>query len=176
MKISDAATGCPVPLIDRFASIHQTQFSLTRRRLVLIVTIAILPARENIVVKCPLIPEGLKATKQLASEGIRVNVTLCFSPTQALLAAKAGAWCVSPFIGLLDDISSDGMELIDQILTNRVVSIGHLRDQHLGADLVNHRGGNSQAPGSTAANTPSGNIRTRLPGIPPPVMWAIPCR
>ena len=71
----------------------------------------------NIVVKVPLIPEGLKATKQLASEGIRVNVTLCFSPTQALLAAKAGAWCVSPFIGRLDDISSDGMELIDQILT-----------------------------------------------------------
>ena len=72
---------------------------------------------KNIVVKCPLIPEGLKATKQLASEGIRVNVTLCFSPTQALLAAKAGAWCVSPFIGRLDDISSDGMELIRQILT-----------------------------------------------------------
>ncbi len=71
----------------------------------------------NIVVKCPLIPEGLKATKQLTSEGIRVNVTLCFSPTQALLAAKAGAWCVSPFIGRLDDVSSDGMELIRQILT-----------------------------------------------------------
>ena len=70
----------------------------------------------NIVVKCPLIPEGLKATKRLSSEGIRVNVTLCFSPTQALLAAKAGAWCVSPFIGRLDDISSDGMELIRQIL------------------------------------------------------------
>ncbi len=72
---------------------------------------------QNIVVKCPLIPEGLKATKQLASEGIRINVTLCFSPTQALLAAKAGAWCVSPFIGRLDDVSSDGMELIRQILT-----------------------------------------------------------
>jgi len=72
---------------------------------------------KNIVVKVPLIPEGLKATRQMASEGIRVNVTLCFSPTQALLAAKAGAWCVSPFIGRLDDISSDGMELIDQILT-----------------------------------------------------------
>jgi len=72
---------------------------------------------KNIVVKCPLIPEGLKATKQMASEGIRVNVTLCFSPTQALLAAKAGAWCVSPFIGRLDDISSDGMDLIEQILT-----------------------------------------------------------
>ena len=72
---------------------------------------------KNIVVKCPLIPEGIKATKRLASEGIRVNVTLCFSPTQALLAAKAGAWCVSPFIGRLDDISSDGMELIRQIVT-----------------------------------------------------------
>jgi transaldolase len=72
---------------------------------------------QNIIVKVPLIPEGLKATKQMASEGIRVNVTLCFSPTQALLAAKAGAWCVSPFIGRLDDISSDGMELIEQILT-----------------------------------------------------------
>lgn len=71
---------------------------------------------QNIVVKCPLIPEGLKATKRLASDGIRVNVTLCFSPAQALLAAKAGAWCVSPFIGRLDDISSDGMELIRQIL------------------------------------------------------------
>jgi transaldolase len=72
---------------------------------------------KNIVVKIPLIPEGLKATKKLASEGTRVNVTLCFSPTQALLAAKAGAWCVSPFIGRLDDISSDGMALIRQILT-----------------------------------------------------------
>jgi transaldolase len=72
---------------------------------------------KNIVVKVPLIPEGLKATKRMAAEGIKVNVTLCFSPTQALLAAKAGAWCVSPFIGRLDDISSNGMELIRQILT-----------------------------------------------------------
>ena len=71
----------------------------------------------NVVVKCPLIPEGLAATKRLAGEGIRVNVTLCFSPTQALLAAKAGAWCVSPFIGRLDDVSSDGMDLIRQIVT-----------------------------------------------------------
>ncbi len=72
---------------------------------------------KNIVVKCPLIPEGIKATKKLAAEGIRVNVTLCFSPTQAMLAAKAGAWCVSPFIGRLDDVSSDGMALIRQIVT-----------------------------------------------------------
>jgi len=72
---------------------------------------------KNIVVMVPLIAEGLKATKRMAAEGIKVNVTLCFSPTQALLAAKAGAWCVSPFIGRLDDISSNGMELIRQILT-----------------------------------------------------------
>ena len=71
----------------------------------------------NIVVKVPLILEGLRATKALAAEGIRVNVTLCFSPAQALLAAKAGAWCVSPFIGRLDDVSLNGMELIRQILT-----------------------------------------------------------
>ena len=71
----------------------------------------------NIVVKCPLIPEGIKATKKLSAEGIRVNVTLCFSPTQALLAAKAGAWCVSPFIGRMDDVSSDGMALIRHIVT-----------------------------------------------------------
>jgi transaldolase len=71
---------------------------------------------KNIVVKVPLIAEGLKATKRLTAEGIKVNVTLCFSPTQALLAAKAGAWCVSPFIGRLDDISSNGMELIRQII------------------------------------------------------------
>jgi len=72
---------------------------------------------KNIVVKCPLTPEGLKATKALTSEGIRVNVTLCFSPTQALLAAKAGAWCVSPFVGRLDDISEHGMGLIQDIVT-----------------------------------------------------------
>jgi transaldolase len=72
---------------------------------------------KNIVVKVPLIAEGLKATKRLTAEGIKVNVTLCFSPTQALLAAKAGAWCVSPFIGRLDDVSSNGMELIRQIVT-----------------------------------------------------------
>ena len=71
----------------------------------------------NIVVKCPLTKEGLKATRQLTSEKIRVNVTLCFSASQALLAAKAGAYIVSPFIGRLDDISSDGMSLIRDIKT-----------------------------------------------------------
>ena len=72
---------------------------------------------QNIVVKCPLTSEGLKATRRLTADGISVNMTLCFSPTQALLAAKAGAWCVSPFIGRLDDIGSNGMELIRQIVT-----------------------------------------------------------
>jgi transaldolase len=72
---------------------------------------------ENIVVKVPLIREGLKAVRQLTDEGIRTNVTLCFSSSQALLAAKAGATYVSPFVGRLDDISIDGMELIQQIVT-----------------------------------------------------------
>jgi transaldolase len=71
---------------------------------------------ENIVVKIPLIKEGLKAVKCLKSEGIRTNVTLCFSATQALLAAKAGAYFISPFIGRLDDISSTGMDLIRDIV------------------------------------------------------------
>jgi transaldolase len=70
---------------------------------------------KNIVVKCPCIPEGLKATKVLSSEGHRVNMTLIFSPTQALLSAKAGASFVSPFVGRLDDISTDGMGLIEDI-------------------------------------------------------------
>jgi len=71
---------------------------------------------KNIVVKVPLIPEGLKAVKVLSDEGIKTNVTLCFSPTQALLAAKAGASYISPFIGRLDDVGTDGMELIEQIV------------------------------------------------------------
>jgi len=69
----------------------------------------------NIVVKVPLIKEGLQACKQLRAEGIGVNVTLCFSASQALLAAKADATFVSPFIGRLDDISHEGMDLIRQI-------------------------------------------------------------
>lgn len=72
---------------------------------------------KNIVVKVPLIREGLMAVKALKAEGIRTNVTLCFSPNQALLAAKAGASFISPFIGRLDDISHNGMELIRQIVT-----------------------------------------------------------
>lgn len=71
---------------------------------------------ENVCVKVPLTPDGLKTCKALSEEGTKVNVTLCFSPAQALLAAKAGASYISPFIGRLDDIGTDGMELISQIL------------------------------------------------------------
>jgi transaldolase len=71
---------------------------------------------DNVVVKIPMGVEGMKAVKALTSEGIRTNVTLCFSANQALLAAKAGATYISPFVGRLDDISQDGMELIAHIL------------------------------------------------------------
>ncbi len=72
---------------------------------------------KNIVVKIPMTLEGLKAVKVVAKEGIKTNVTLVFSPTQALMAAKAGATYASPFVGRLDDISQNGMELINQIMT-----------------------------------------------------------
>ncbi len=70
----------------------------------------------NVAVKIPIGLEGLKATRVLAQEGVRVNTTLIFSPSQALLAAKAGSCFVSPFIGRLDDISQEGMELVEQIM------------------------------------------------------------
>lgn len=70
----------------------------------------------NVVVKIPMIAEGLKAVRRLHLEGIKVNVTLCFSPSQALLAAKAGATYISPFIGRLDDVSHVGMDLVRDIL------------------------------------------------------------
>ncbi len=72
---------------------------------------------DNIVVKVPLIKDGLKAVKVLTSEGIKVNVTLCFSSNQALLAAKAGGTYISPFVGRLDDKGHTGMEVIDEIRT-----------------------------------------------------------
>jgi len=72
---------------------------------------------DNVVVKIPICLEGLKATKALAAEGIQVNTTLIFSLPQALLAAKAGSRYLSPFVGRLDDISIDGLELVDQIVT-----------------------------------------------------------
>ncbi len=71
---------------------------------------------DNIVIKVPLTEDGLVACRKFRSEDIRVNVTLCFSPTQALLAAKAGASFISPFVGRLDDVGQDGMELIGQIV------------------------------------------------------------
>jgi transaldolase len=71
---------------------------------------------KNIVVKCPLTRDGIMACAALSKEGIRVNVTLCFSATQALIAAKAGAYFISPFVGRLDDISTSGMELIKHIV------------------------------------------------------------
>ena len=70
---------------------------------------------KNVVVKIPLLPDGLKAVKTLAKEGIRVNVTLCFSANQALLAAKAGAYIISPFVGRLDDVGQDGVGLVEEI-------------------------------------------------------------
>jgi len=72
---------------------------------------------KNIVIKVPMTPEGLKATKALSEKGVKVNVTLIFTPMQALLAAKAGAAYVSPFVGRLDDISQDGMGIIEEIRT-----------------------------------------------------------
>ena len=72
---------------------------------------------KNVAVKVPLTPDGLKTCKALASEGTMVNVTLCFSAAQALLAAKAGATFISPFVGRLDDIGQDGMHLIGEIMT-----------------------------------------------------------
>jgi transaldolase len=77
---------------------------------------ALAKVADNVVVKVPLIVEGLRAVRDLTADGIRTNLTLCFSPVQALLAAKAGATYVSPFVGRLDDVSEDGMALIAQIV------------------------------------------------------------
>jgi transaldolase len=105
---------------------------------------------DNITIKVPLTWEGLKACKALSDEGRMVNVTLCFSSTQALLAAKAGATFISPFIGRLDDINLDGMELIadirtiydnydfkTQILAASIRSINHMAEAaRIGADVA----------------------------------------
>ncbi|MDA5093361.1 fructose-6-phosphate aldolase [Aliiroseovarius sp. KMU-50] len=105
---------------------------------------------DNIAVKVPLTWDGLKACKALTDEGTMVNVTLCFSPNQALLAAKAGATFISPFIGRLDDISLDGMELIadirtvydnygyeTQILAASIRNVNHMKDCAIvGADVA----------------------------------------
>lgn len=88
---------------------------------------------KNIVVKCPLTRDGIKATSALSKEGIRVNVTLCFSPGQALLAAKAGAYFISPFVGRLDDIGHVGMELVRDIV--RIYENYSFKTQVLAASL-----------------------------------------
>jgi transaldolase len=77
---------------------------------------ALAKIHKNIVIKIPMIEEGLKAVKKLSAQGVKTNVTLIFSATQALLAAKAGASYVSPFVGRLDDITHDGMELVSQMI------------------------------------------------------------
>jgi len=87
----------------------------------------------NVVVKCPLTRDGIRATATLSKEGIRVNVTLCFSPGQALLAAKAGAYIVSPFVGRLDDVGWTGMELIKNI--TQIYKNYGFKTQVLGASL-----------------------------------------
>lgn len=106
---------------------------------------------ENVAIKVPLTMEGLKACNALSNDGLMVNVTLCFNATQALLAAKAGATFISPFIGRLDDIGQDGMALIEEIreiydnyedleteiLAASVRTVGHVRDSALaGADVA----------------------------------------
>lgn len=88
---------------------------------------------KNIVVKCPLTRDGIKATSALSKEGIRVNVTLCFSPGQALLAAKAGAYFISPFVGRLDDIGHIGMDLVRSIV--RIYENYGFKTQVLAASL-----------------------------------------
>lgn len=75
----------------------------------------IMQIADNAVVKIALTPEGLAATRRLADEGIKVNVTLCFSPAQAILAAEAGAYIISPFVGRLDDVATDGLRLLSDI-------------------------------------------------------------
>jgi len=90
---------------------------------------------ENVVVKVPMVVEGMKAVKALTAEGIKTNVTLCFSPNQALLAAKAGATYISPFVGRLDDISEDGMEMVGQII--EIYRNYHFKTQVLVASVRN---------------------------------------
>ncbi len=105
---------------------------------------------ENVVVKVPLGPPGLRAVRTFAAEGIRSNVTLCFSAAQALLAAKAGAAYISPFVGRLDDVGQDGMQLIEEVVEIYshydfstevlVASVRHpihvVQSAQLGADVV----------------------------------------
>lgn len=114
----------------------------------------------NIVIKVPLTEDGLRACRQLRNEDIGVNVTLCFSPVQALLAAKAGATFVSPFVGRLDDVSSDGMQLISQI---RQIFDNYLMETEILVASVRH---------------PQHVVESALLGadcatIPPKVLWQL---
>ena len=90
---------------------------------------------DNVVVKCPLTKDGLKAVKHLSSRGVRINQTLCFSASQALLSAKAGAYYISPFVGRLDDISHVGMDLVRDIV--EIYRVQGFRTQVLAASLRN---------------------------------------
>jgi len=90
---------------------------------------------DHIVIKCPTTVDGLKACKVLSDEGIRVNMTLCFQPLQALLVAKAGAFLVSPFIGRIDDIAGDGVDLIEDI---RVIYDNYGYDTQILAASIRH--------------------------------------
>lgn len=90
---------------------------------------------KNIVIKIPMCEEGLKATKELAAKGIKTNVTLIFSPTQALLAAKAGATYVSPFLGRLDDIGNSGVNIIKQIV--EIFKIHEIKTEIISASVRN---------------------------------------
>ncbi len=90
---------------------------------------------EHIVVKIPMLPDGLKAIKYLQEKGIKTNCTLIFNPGQAILAAKAGATYISPFLGRLDDIASDGMRLIEELVT--IFSNYHFQTQILAASIRN---------------------------------------
>ena len=92
---------------------------------------------KNIVIKIPMCEEGLKATKELAAKGIKTNVTLIFSPTQALLAAKAGATYVSPFLGRLDDIGNSGVNIIKQIV--EIFKIHKIKTEIISASVRNSK-------------------------------------
>ena len=89
--------------------------------------------RSNIVIKLPLTPEGLHTCSQLSAQGIKTNVTLCFTPNQALLAANAGATYISPFVGRLEDISQDGMQLISDI--RKIYDAGKYKTKILAASI-----------------------------------------
>ena len=115
---------------------------------------------DNIVVKAPLTEHGLRACRALTREGIRVNVTLCFSPSQALLAAKAGASYISPFVGRIDDVSGEGMQLIHQI---RQIYDNYGFDTEILVASVRH------APHVVEAALLGADCAT----IPPKVLWQL---